>query len=259
MKDPDESKNVQEREVNILVADADRNWSERIRKGLGQKGFKVDTSSHGSEACHQLENNDYDLVVLELEISRRSGVGLLREMREKKAIPIIVVTTCGELEKKLLCLKNGAADYLLKPITFSELSARIALQLRSRESAVDAPLRLSVGDLVLDLSRTRVERAGRRLDLTRQEFSLLLILMRHSGEVVSRKYLFEQVWGTPFESTGNLINAAVRRLRQKMDEPFPTRLLHTAHGRGYILDTALEAPESQEAELSSCHTEPSIH
>lgn len=245
--------------MNILVADADRNWSERIRKGLSQKGFKVDTSAYGIDACYQLENKDYDLVVLELDISSRSGVGLLREMREMKAIPIIVVTTCSELEQKLLCLKNGAADYLLKPITFSELSARIAIQLRIRENAVNAPLRLSVGDLMLDLARTRVERAGRRLDLTRQEFSLLLILMRHPGEVVSRKYLFEQVWGTPFESTGNLINAAVRRLRQKMDEPFPTRLLHTAHGRGYVLDSALNTSETQEAQLSKCNVESSVH
>lgn len=245
--------------MNILVADADRNWSERIRRGLGQKGFRVDTSTHGVEACHQLANNDYDLVVLELEISRRSGVGLLREMREKKAIPIIVVTSCGELEKKLLCLKNGAADYLLKPITFSELSARITLQLRSREKSIDAPLRLSVGDLVLDLSRTRVERAGRRLDLTRQEFSLLLILMRHSGDVVSRQYLFEQVWGTPFESAGNLINAAVRRLRQKIDEPFSTPLLHTAHGRGYLLDSENTCAASSDQEVEALGTPFSLH
>lgn len=248
-----------EREVNILVADTDWSWSERIRRGLGQKGFKVDTSAHGIEACHQLENNDYDLVVLELEISRRSGIALLREMREKKAIPIIVVTSCGELEKKLLCLKNGAADYLLKPITFSELSARIALQLRRRENAEGAPLRLSVGDLVLDLSRTRVERAGRRLDLTRQEFALLLILMRHCGEIVSRKYLFEQVWGAPFESTGNLLNAAVRRLRQKMDEPFPNRLLHTAHGRGYVLEAEAEEAGVLEAVSSEFQAPCSLH
>jgi len=245
--------------VNILVADADRNWSERIRRGLGQKGFKVDTSAHGVEACNQLANNDYDLVVLELEISHRGGVGLLREMREKKAVPIIVVTTCSELEKKLLCLKNGAADYLLKPITFSELSARIALQIRSRDSEIDAPLRLSVGDLVLDLSRTRVERDGRRLDLTRQEFSLLLILMRHSGEVVSRKRLFEQVWGAPFEPTGNLINAAVRRLRQKMDEPFATKLLQTAHGRGYVLETKCEPPEVRDIRASARDDESLAH
>lgn len=222
--------------MNILVADSDRNWSDRIRRGLGQKGFKVSTSEHGIDACHQLAKTDYDLVVLELDISRRNGVALLREMREKTPVPIIVVTTCGELEKKLMCLKNGATDYLLKPITFSELNARIALQLYSRPGAAENPLRLSVGDLVLDVSRTRVERAGHRLDLTRQEFSLLLILLRHGGEVVSRKFLFEQVWGMPFERAGNLINAAIRRLRQKMDEPFQTKLLHTSHGQGYVLD-----------------------
>lgn len=223
--------------MNILVADADRNWSERIRRGLGHKGFHVDTAEHGADACRRLADETYDLVVLEPSISQRSGVGLLREMREKKPVPIIVVTACSELEKRLLCLKSGAADYLLKPITFSELNARIALQLRARPAeAGTTPMQLSIGDLVLDLSRTRVERSGRRLDLTRQEFSLLLFLLRHAGEVVSRKYLFEQVWGQPFDQAGNLINAAVRRLRLKMDEPFQTPLLHTAHGQGYILD-----------------------
>lgn len=230
--------------MKILVADADRNWSERIRRGLGHKGFHVATVEHGTDACKRLANEAYDLVVLEPSISQRSGVGLLREMREKRAaIPIIVVTACSELEKRLLCLKNGAADYLLKPITFSELNARIALQLRAQPGTSAAPMQLSIGDLVLDLSRTRVERSGRRLDLTRQEFSLLLFLLRHAGEVVSRKYLFEQVWGLPLDQAGNLINAAVRRLRQKMDEPFSTPLLHTAHGHGYILETRLpDAP-----------------
>ncbi len=93
--------------MNILVADSDRNWSDRIRRGLGQKGFKVSTSEHGIDACHQLAKTDYDLVVLELDISRRNGVALLREMREKTPVPIIVVTTCGELEKSYCVSRMG--------------------------------------------------------------------------------------------------------------------------------------------------------
>lgn len=222
--------------MNILLADDQAAASDHVRRNLLQRGYCVHMASNGVDAFHRLAVVDYDLILMEVEPARFGGAAFLRAIRERTAAPVIVVTRCTELEMKLECLNGGADDYLVKPVALSELHARIALQLRVRRPGSAVSTRFELGDLVLDLSRTRVERAGRRLDLTRQEFSLLLFLLRHPGEVVPRKHLFEQVWGMPFERAGNLLNAAIRRLRQKMDEPYQVKLLHTVHGRGYVVD-----------------------
>ena len=238
--------------MNILLADDQAIEADQIRRNLLQRGYCVHLASSDVDAFHRLAVVDYDLILMEIEPARFGGAAFLRAIREKTTAPLIVVTRCTELEIKLACLNGGADDYLVKPVAVSELHARILLQLRARRPTSVVSTRLGIGDIVLDLARTRVERGGRRLDLTRQEFLLLLFLLRHAGEVVPRRHLFEQVWGAPFERSGNLLNAAIRRLRQKMDDPYPVKLLHTVHGRGYVIELLDEVPTSRDPVEGGC-------
>jgi two-component system copper resistance phosphate regulon response regulator CusR len=138
------------------------------------------------------------------------------------------------VEDRVRGLELGADDYLVKPFAFSELLARVrALQRRGRQSESDI---LRVGDLEMHLLRRRVERAGRRIDLTAKEYALLMLLMRRTGEVQSRTVIAEQVWDINFDSDTNIVEVAVRRLRAKIDDPFTTKLIHTVRGFGYVLE-----------------------
>ncbi|MGE8638323.1 MAG: winged helix-turn-helix domain-containing protein, partial [Achromobacter sp.] len=157
--------------------------------------------------------------------------------------PILMLTARDAVEDRVRGLEGGADDYLVKPFAFSELLARVQALLR--RGRTQEPTLLRLADLELDLARRRAQRGGRRLDLTAKEFSLLALLLRRHGQVLSRTTLAEQVWDMNFDSDTNVIDVAVRRLRSKLDDPFDAKLLHTVRGMGYVLESRPESrPQS---------------
>ena len=166
------------------------------------------------------------------------GFGLLAALRQSKQTPVIMLTARHRIEDRVRGLKTGADDYLVKPFAFSELVARIEVLLRRAAGNTPVPdaLVLTLADLQVDLGRRRATRAGQRIDLSAKEFQLLSLLLRRKGEVLSRTEIAEQVWDVNFDHGTNVIDVAVRRLRNKLDLPFKQPLLHTVRGMGYVLE-----------------------
>jgi len=162
------------------------------------------------------------------------GWGVLRALRHSKETPVLFLTAKDRVEDRVRGLEMGADDYLIKPFAFSELLARVRTLLRRGQPKKSDVLR--VADLELDPVRRRVERGMQRVELTAKEFLLLQLLMQREGEVLSRTLIAEQVWDMNFDSDTNVVDVAVRRLRAKVDDPFPTKLIHTLRGVGYVLE-----------------------
>jgi two-component system copper resistance phosphate regulon response regulator CusR len=162
---------------------------------------------------------------------------VLSALRQKRQTPVLMLTARDRVEDRVHGLEAGADDYLVKPFAFSELLARIGALLRRAPGVSEADsARLSLADLELDLMSRRAWRAGQRLDLTAKEFSLLVLLTRRKGQILSRTTLAEQVWDMNFDSDTNVVEVAIRRLRSKMDDPFKPKLLHNVRGMGYVLE-----------------------
>ena len=205
-----------------------------LRQGLAESGFVVDVAPDGIEGLHLARTFDYDAVILDVMLPGQDGWSVLRELRREKRTPVLFLTALDRVEDRVRGLELGADDYLVKPFAFSELLARLRTILR-RGQQVEPEL-LRVADLELDPVRRRAHRSGRRIDLTPKEFGLLLLLMQRRGEVVSRTLIAEQVWDMNFDSDTNVVEVVVRRLRTKVDEPFPRKLIHTIRGVGYVLE-----------------------
>ena len=221
--------------MRILIVEDEPKTAAYLKKGLGENGFVVDIAGDGETGLHLASSRIYDLVVLDAMLPGRDGWSVLQEMQREPHTPVLMLTARGSVADRVRGLEAGADDYLVKPFAFSELLARIRNVLRR------APLRqsdvLQIGDLTVDTTRQRAERSGRRLDLTPKEFKLLALLARRGGEVLSRTLIAEQVWDMNFDSDTNVVDVHVRRLRTKLDEPFPSPLLHTVRGVGYVLES----------------------
>jgi two-component system copper resistance phosphate regulon response regulator CusR len=221
--------------VRILVVEDEKKTAEYVRKGLVESGFGVDIESDGESALEAVLAGDYDLVILDVMLPQKDGWTVLREMRDAgKEVPVLFVTARESIEDRVTGLNLGADDYLVKPFAFSELLARVRSVLR--RGPIRQPEVIRVGDLEVDLAGRRASRDGEQIQLTPKEFSLLSTLARHRGEILSRVLLAEKVWGMHFDSGTNVVEVAIRRLRAKIDEPFPQKLIHTIRGVGYVLD-----------------------
>ena len=225
--------------MRILIAEDDAALAGFVRKGLEAEHYAVDVSADGEQARALATELDYDLIVLDLNLPRLDGVSILKSVRTKKAsLPILVLTARGKVEDRVLCLDSGADDYLVKPFSFSELSARIrALLRRSRMPSASV---LSVEDLKLDRVEHRVTRGNRPLELTSKEFALLEYLMRNAGRRVTRAMIIEHVWNLSFDSSTNLVDVYINYLRRKVDDGSPRKLIHTIRGVGYELSSPTE-------------------
>ena len=180
---------------------------------------------------------DYNMVLLDVVLPGIDGFGVLAALRESKNTPVMMVSANDRVEDRVRGLEAGADDYLVKPFAFSELLARVQALLRRGERGLQRePNVLTLGDLEVDLVRRRARRGGQRLDLTAQDFALLSALLRRRGEVLSRSVLTEAVWDMHFDSDSNVVDVAIRRLRAKLDDPHPVKLLHTVRGMGYVLE-----------------------
>src|SRR5215472_1617981 len=231
------------REMRILIAEDDAALASFVRQGLEAEHYAVDVSADGEQVRALATELDYDLVVLDLNLARLDGVATLKSVRSKKSsLPILVLTARGKVEDWVLCLDHGADDYLVKPFSFSELSARIrALLRRSRMPSASV---LAVEDLRLDRVERKVTRGNRAVELTSKEFALLEYLMRNAGRRVTRTMIIAHVWNLSFDSSTNLVDVYINYLRRKVDDGFPRKLIHTIRGVGYALSSPPEVPDA---------------
>ena len=225
--------------MRLLVVEDEVKLAQYLHKGLSENGHVVDLAHDGIEGRRLATGGEYDLVLLDLMLPGVDGFGVLSALRGAgKGTPVLMLTARDKVEDRVRGLEQGADDYLVKPFAFSELLARVGALLRrgAAASGVQPATSLSLADLEIDLLARRAVRAQQRLDLTAKEFNLLALLLRRRGQVLSRTTLAEQVWDMNFDSDTNVVEVAVRRLRAKLDDPFPAKLLHTVRGMGYVLE-----------------------
>lgn len=221
--------------MRILVVEDDRKVSSFIRQGLEEEGHTVETAADGDGALELLlEGDPYDLIVLDVLLPRRDGFAVLKAARQAGVhAPVIMLTARDTVADKVTGLDLGADDYLAKPFAFDELLARIRALFR-RHSERRAPI-LRLADLTLDPATRKVERAGRRVELTTREWALLEYFMRNAGRILTRPMLVQHVWGLDFDPESNIVDVYVGYLRRKIDGPQERKLFHTIRGAGYVL------------------------
>lgn len=220
--------------MRLLVIEDDENIARFLQKGLREEGFAVDVARDGEEGAHLAREVDYDLITLDVQLPKRDGFEVLRDLRSRGVRSrILMLTVRGAVEDSVRGLEGGADDYLKKPFAFAELLARIRALLR--RNTQEGPSVLSAQDLVMDLRTRRVTRAGEPVVLSAKEFTVLEYLLRHPGEVISRTRLAEHAWDENFDAFSNVIDVTVYRLREKIDRDLPCKLIHTVRGAGYVL------------------------
>jgi two-component system copper resistance phosphate regulon response regulator CusR len=230
--------------MRILIAEDDEALARFVRQGLEGEHYQVDVFPDGEQARAAATEFEYDLVILDLNLPKLDGVSVLRHLRSKKpSLPVLVLTQRTRVEDRVQCLDTGADDYLAKPFSFSELSARIRALVR--RSHLPSESVLTAADLRLDRVQRLVERAGRRIDLTGKEFSLLEYLMLNNSRRVTRSMIIEHVWNLTFDTTTNVVDVYINYLRRKIDDGHPTKLIHTVRGVGY----ELSGPPSNPSEV----------
>jgi two-component system copper resistance phosphate regulon response regulator CusR len=221
--------------MRLLVIEDEIRTATHLQKGLRENGFAVDVAYDGSEGARLAGNGGYSLIVLDVMLPGLDGWAVLEQLRQAGIrTPVLFLTARDKVEDRVKGLEMGADDYLVKPYAFSELLARIRTILRRGSEAHEDVLR--VGDLEIDSRRYKVTRAGRNLYLTRREFVLLNCLAQSAGEVVSRTRIVEEVWDINFDTGTNIVEATMRRLRAKVDDPFDKPLIHNLRGVGYVLE-----------------------
>jgi len=221
--------------VRLLVVEDDGMIASFVVKGLKEAGYAVDHVKSAEEALAMAEAGPYDAAVVDVMLPAMDGITLIERMRRKKInTPVIILSAKRTVDDRIRGLQAGGDDYLTKPFSFSELLMRVRALLR-RSSLSTSPMKLSVGDLAVDLLRREVTRAGRRIELQPREFSLLEYMMRNEGIVLSKTVLIEHVWGYSFDPQTNVVDVLVSRLRNKIDKEFEVKLIHTIRGVGYVL------------------------
>ncbi len=227
--------------MKILIVEDEIKTGDYLRQGLTEAGFTVDLTRDGADGLHQAISEDYDLMILDVMLPKLNGWQVLEMLRKAdKETHVLFLTARDEVGDRVKGLELGADDYLVKPFAFSELLARIRTILRRGKSNSEVTY-LQISDLELDMLRRRAQRGGQKIELTAKEFSLLELLMRRKGEVLSRSLIASQVWDMNFDSDTNVIEVAMRRLRNKVDDPFPTKLIKTVRGMGYVLEEPVSA------------------
>ncbi|MEE9204939.1 MAG: response regulator transcription factor [Nitrospirales bacterium] len=220
--------------MRVLVAEDDSALADFLRKGLEAERYAVDVAKDGEEAQYMAENYDYDLVILDLNLPQIHGFEILKHLRaKKKDLPVLVLTGRDAVGDRVKGLDLGADDYVVKPCSFSELSARVRALLRRGSRPAEAILR--VRDLELNRMNRTVSRAGRRLDLTPKEFALLEYMMLNAERPVTRTMIIEHVWDLSFDTMTNVVDVYVNYLRKKVDAGFDVELIRTIRGVGYQL------------------------
>jgi two-component system OmpR family response regulator/two-component system copper resistance phosphate regulon response regulator CusR len=220
--------------MDVLIVEDDAVLGKALRRGLEETGHTCNWAKSGRRGLELAVGQKCDAIVLDLLLPDLSGLDLLRQLRAQGIqTPVLILTALGSVDERVTGLRAGADDYLVKPFAFPELLAR--LQTITRRSLQLSSQQMTIGPLSLDLSLRRVTRAGREIDLTPTEFSLLEFLMRNAGHVVTRRMVCEHLWDADWDGVTNVIEVHINRLRSKIDRDFSEPLLHTVRGRGYVL------------------------
>jgi two-component system, OmpR family, copper resistance phosphate regulon response regulator CusR len=220
--------------MRILVIEDELKTAAYLKKGLEESGYAVDVANDGPQGLLLAQEEEYDVIVLDVMLPGMDGWTIVKTLRSTRTTPVLFLTARDDVDDRVRGLELGADDYLVKPFAFVELLARVRTLARRgapRESEL-----IKVGDLEMDVNRRRVKRGGVRIDLTPREFSLLQLLARRQGEVLSRTQIASYVWDMNFDSDTNVVEVAIRRLRTKIDDNFPVKLIHTVRGVGYVLE-----------------------
>ena len=218
--------------MRVLLVEDEAKIADFIRKGLSECGYAVDAATDGEEALDWLDAGEFDIIILDVMLPIRNGVEVCRELRGRGVqTPVIMLTARDAIEDRVRGLDSGADDYLVKPFAFSELLARLRALARRQPALLGSLLRM--GDLALDTATRQAFRQGRAIPLTTKEYTLLEYLMRHPHQVLTRTMIAEHVWNYDFDNATNVIDVHIRNLRRKIDDAFPTKLIHTVRGAGY--------------------------
>ncbi|PTB20958.1 DNA-binding response regulator [Trinickia symbiotica] len=221
--------------MRILVIEDEPKTGTYLKKGLQESGYSVDVATDGAEGLLLAQEERYDVIVLDVMLPTMDGWSVLKTLREQRlTTPVLFLTARDDVHDRVRGLELGADDYLVKPFAFVELLARVRTLARRgppRENEL-----LKVADLEIDVNRRRVRRGTTRIDLTPREFALLQLLVQHQGEVLSRTQIASYVWDMNFDSDTNVVEVAIRRLRVKIDEDFPIKLIQTVRGVGYVIE-----------------------
>jgi two-component system OmpR family response regulator len=221
--------------VKVVVAEDDRTSSDFIRKGLAQQGHSVESVFDGRDALTFCLYNTCDVLVLDRMMPGMDGLSVAKALRASgRTMPILFLTSMGDVDDRVEGLMAGGDDYLVKPFHFSELMARITVLARRPQTA-EASTRLSIHDLELDLMAHTATRAGARIELQAKEFAILALLMRNAGRIVTKTMLLEQVWDFNFDPQTTVVETHMSRLRAKIDKPFEVPLIHTTRNTGYSI------------------------
>jgi DNA-binding response OmpR family regulator len=221
--------------MRVLVVEDERKTATFIRKALLAESFAVDVSHNGAEALTLATKTPFDAIVLDIMLPGQDGLSVLRQLREQKdATPILLLSARGQVDERVEGLNAGADDYLPKPFALAELIARVR-SLGRRRTSEAKPAQLRVADLTLDTNTRQAHRGGNSFELTTREYRLLEFLMHSAGRICSRMMILEQVWEYHFDPGTNLVDVYIKRLREKIDDGFEAKLLHTVRGTGYVL------------------------
>ena len=220
--------------MRVLVVEDERKTASFIRKALQAESFAVDVTANGNEALLMANATPFDAIVMDIMLPGRDGLSILRQLREQKnSTPVLLLSARGQVNERVDGLNAGADDYLPKPFALAELIARVrALGRRANEPVT---LQLRVRDLVLDTVTHVARRGDRKIELTAREYRLLEFLMRTPGRICGRMAILEKVWDYNFDPGTNLVDVYVKRLREKVDDGFDIKLLHTVRGVGYVI------------------------
>jgi two-component system, OmpR family, copper resistance phosphate regulon response regulator CusR len=222
--------------MRILIVEDEAKLQAILERGLRGEGFAVDSAASAQSGLDFIKSFHYDLVVLDLLLPDGSGVTLLKHLRDRnKTLPVLILTARSDIESKTLTFQAGADDYLTKPFSMAELTLRVkALLRRGSVAQVDE---IRIDDLEMNRLTRQVKRAGKRLELSPKEYSLLEYLMLHAGRTLSRSMIVERVWDQSFEGFTNIVDVYVGHLRRKVDEGYDAKLIRTVRGIGYCIQS----------------------
>jgi len=222
--------------MRILLIEDDLKLASFILKGFKEAGFAVDHCADGEDGLHMALSEPYDAAIVDIMLPKLDGFSLIDELRRhKNTTPIIILSAKRSVDDRIKGLQTGSDDYLVKPFSFAELLARVQALIR-RASGAAEPSSLVVGELSMDLRTRKVLRGRKKIDLPPLEFSLLEYLMRNAGNVVSKTMIMEHVWDYNFDPQTNVVEVRICKLRDKIDNDFEKKLIHTVYGAGYVLE-----------------------
>lgn len=222
--------------MKVLYIEDEPKTLTTLRQGLQEEGIDVDIAMSGEEGLSLLKTNAYDVIISDIILPGISGLDLLKKLREDgNQAPVLLLTALGDTAQKIAGLETGADDYLVKPFDFRELMARLRALTRRSSNSQEEGMKLVFDDLELYLDTRTCTRGGKTIDLSPREFLLIAYLIRNKERTVSKKEIAEKVWDLHFDTGTNVIEVYVNYLRNKLDKPFPRKLIHTVFGEGYVL------------------------